>query len=123
SLQPRCLVIANNAHDLINSDIYGCEFPFDPNSMPPEGNTMPAEVCDKLTPHWFWTSTDDPENMKSTQQIIKMLKLCNQRRANYLLNVPPNKDGLIDDTCVNRMREIGNALRLKTTQRDKSGGK
>ncbi|MHC4675801.1 MAG: alpha-L-fucosidase [Planctomycetota bacterium] len=112
SLQPRCLVIGNNAHDLKNSDIYGCEFPFDPKGMPPEGNRMPAEVCDKLTPHWFWTSTDDQEDMKSVRKVVDMLKLCNERKANYLLNVPPNKNGLIDDACVKRLREIGAKLRM-----------
>ncbi|UCD29594.1 MAG: alpha-L-fucosidase, partial [Planctomycetota bacterium] len=111
SLQPRCLVLANNAHDLKNSDIYSCEFPYDPKGMPPEGNIMPAEVCDKFTPHWFWNSKDDPENMKNAKQVVEMVKLCNQRKANYLLNVPPNRDGLIDDNCVKRLCEIGSILR------------
>ena len=39
-----------------------------------------------------------------------MLKLCNRRRANYLLNVPPDRDGLIPDLYVARLREVGKLL-------------
>jgi len=106
SLQPRCLVIGNNAHSLNESDIYSCEFPWAPQGMPPEGNTIPAEVCDKISKTWFWNTTDGPKHLKDTPDIIKMLKLCNERNANYLLNVPPDRHGLISGIHLDRMQKL-----------------
>ncbi|MFH1719601.1 MAG: alpha-L-fucosidase [Planctomycetota bacterium] len=110
SLQPRCLVIGNNAHDLSESDVYGCELPWSPKGMPPEGNTMPAEVCDKISRTWFWNTADGPEHTKDARQIVEMLKLCNERNANYLLNVPPDRDGLISGVHLKRMQEVATLL-------------
>jgi alpha-L-fucosidase len=36
-----------------------------------------------------------------------MLKLCNSRQANYLLNVPPDRTGRIPEWLVRRLGEIG----------------
>ncbi len=107
SLQPDCLVIGNNAHDLVDSDIVGCELPWDPKSMPPEGNTLPTEVCDKLSRGWFWSTMETPDDVRSAREIVDLLELCNQRNANYLLNVPPDRDGLISGPRLERLREIG----------------
>jgi hypothetical protein len=106
SLQPKCLVIGNNAHNLKDSDVYSCEFPWDSKSMPPEGNRIPAEVCDKISRTWFWNTADRPEDVRDAKKIVKMLKLCNERNANYLLNVPPGRDGLISGAHLERMREV-----------------
>ncbi len=106
SLQRRCLVIGNNAHNLKDSDVYSCEFPWDPKSMPPEGSTAPAEVCDKISRTWFWNTADGPEYTKDAQEIVRMLRLCNKRNANYLLNVPPDRNGLISGIHLERMREL-----------------
>jgi alpha-L-fucosidase len=106
SLQPQCVVIGNNAHDLTESDVYSCEFPWRPDTMPPEGNVIPAEVCDKISGTWFWNSTIGPGNVKSAQDIMAMLKRCNERNANYLLNVPPGRDGLISGAHLERMQEL-----------------
>jgi alpha-L-fucosidase len=106
SLQPKCLVIGNNAHNLKDSDVYSCEFPWDPKSLPPEGNRIPAEVCDKISRTWFWNTGDKAEHVRDAREIIKMLKLCNERNANYLLNVPPDRNGLISGIHLERMEEI-----------------
>jgi len=106
SLQPKCVVIGNNAHNLKDSDVYSCEFPWDPKSMLPDGNGIPAEVCDKISRTWFWNTADTPEHVKTTQQILEMLKLCNERNANYLLNIPPDRNGLISGIHLKRMEEL-----------------
>jgi alpha-L-fucosidase len=36
-----------------------------------------------------------------------MLKLCNSRQANYLLNVPPDRTGRVPEWLVRRLVEIG----------------
>ena len=119
SLQRRCLVIGNNAHSLKDSDIYSCEFPWDSKGIPPEGNTMPAEVCDKISRTWFWNTADGPEHAKDAADIVKMLKLCNERNANYLLNVPPDRDGLISGAHLERMQEVAALLKANASAADK----
>jgi alpha-L-fucosidase len=114
SLQPRCLVIGNNAHDLGESDVYSCEYPWDPKGLPPEGNKMPAEVCDKISRGWFWSTMEKPSDVRSAREIVDLLTLCNSRNANYLLNVPPDSDGLISGARLERLKGIGELL--KTTR-------
>jgi len=115
SLQPACLVIANNCLNDSDTDIHSYEYPWlksahPERALPPEGNEHPAEVCDKLGPGWFWSTRENQTNVQSAEQVVKMLKLCNRRRANYLLNVEPNKSGLIPDYSVERLRQVGELL-------------
>ncbi len=118
SLQRRCLVIGNNAHNLKDSDVYSCEYPWDPKGFPPEGNKIPAEVCDKISATWFWNTADRPEHIKDASEIVKMLKLCNERNANYLLNVPPDRDGLISSAHLERMQEVAALINATKTGKD-----
>ena len=115
SHQPNCLVIANNCRDSRNTDIHGYEYPWLKSSrpataLPPENNSNPSEVCDKIGPGWFWSTSENEANVQSAEQIVSMLKLCNSRRANYLLNVAPDRSGLIPAYSIKRLREVGNLL-------------
>jgi len=112
SLQPACLVIANNSLDFQNTDIHSYEYPYlkatgAKTILPPAGNPHPAEVCDTIGAGWFWTSKETAAALKSADEVVAMLRLCNDRRANYLLNVAPDKTGLIPATAVERLRQIG----------------
>jgi alpha-L-fucosidase len=49
-----------------------------------------------------------------------MLKLCNSRRANYLLNVAPDTSGLIPAPSVNRLQEVGALLDADHTAGDRN---
>ena len=53
---------------------------------------------------------ENQTNLQSAEQVVKMLKLCNRQRADYLLNVEPNKSGLIPDYSVERLRQVGELL-------------
>ncbi len=118
SLQPQCLIIGNNARNLTDSDVYSYEFPWSrPSAMPPEGNTIPSEVSDTISGSWFWNSANTPGNVKSAQDILAMLKRCNERNANYLLNVPPDRDGLISGTQLERMQELARHMNAAGTAR------
>lgn len=108
SLQPGCIVVANNSQSLQESDVLSYEFPWK-HMLPPAGNSLPAEVCDTIQTgsRWFWRETKQPSNLQSAADVVARLKLCNERNANYLLNVPPDRDGLISGDHVHRLREIG----------------
>ena len=112
SLQPHCVVLANNADNLRDSDVLGYEYPWR-GEMPPPGNTLPAEVCDTIQTgqRWFWTEVRQPSDLQPAAQIVKTLRACNQRNANYLLDVPPDRDGLISGPQLARLREVGALVR------------
>jgi alpha-L-fucosidase len=114
SLQPRCLVLGNNAQDFRNSDILSHEFPWK-HGLPPEGNTAPSEVCDTIQPNqrWFWNKNLRPQDLQSATDIVRKLRLCNARCCNYLLNVPPDTNGLISGPYLERLREVGRLLKQK----------
>lgn len=116
ALQPEILVIANNGRDPAVTDILSYEYPWmkikDPdNALPPEDNTLPAEVCDTLSADWFWKAGRDQAGMKEAGEVVRMLRTANARKANYLLNVAPDPSGRIPDYAVDRLREIGRLLR------------
>ena len=112
SLQPHCLVLGNNAGDLKESDVLSYEFPWQ-HKLPPETNALPAEVCDTIQTgqRWFWRQATAPSDLQSADQMAERLRLCNARNANYLLNVPPDRDGLISGPQLQRLRELGNLVR------------
>lgn len=110
ALQPRCLVVANNADSLEVSDVLSFEFPWKPERLPPAGNRVPSEICDTIDKGgaWFWREAG-LEDLKPVDEIAARLRLANQRRSNYLLNVPPDREGLISGPHLERMRRIGKA--------------
>jgi alpha-L-fucosidase len=114
SLQPHCLVLGNNAHDFRSSDILSHEFPWK-HELPPEGNTAASEVCDTIQPkqRWFWDKNLHAEDLQSASEIVRKLRLCNERSCNYLLNVPPDTNGLISGPYLERLREVGRLLKQK----------
>jgi alpha-L-fucosidase len=115
SLQPDCVVIANNSTDFKNTDIHSYEYPWlkakGREPLPPKQNTSPAEVCDCITPGaWFWKTNLTEKSVTSASNVVSMLRVCNSRRANYLLNVPPDRTGRIPEWLVRRLEEIGQRL-------------
>jgi hypothetical protein len=112
--QPDCLVLVNNASDPAVTDITGVELPVKLAITIPEDNATPSEACDCLTPGgWFWKSMDDRAGLRGLMSAgfaVERLVFLNRRRCNYLLNVPPDRNGLISPYCQQRLAEIG-ALR------------
>jgi len=116
SLQPDCIVIANNSHDLRETDIHSFEFPIYKNEKgyPATTNTIPSEVCDTIvsTGTWFWQPGME-SHIRSAEDIVGVLENCNARNANYLLDVGPDRSGRISEPFVQRLKEIGDLCRAK----------
>jgi alpha-L-fucosidase len=112
TLQSRCIVVGNNARNLQESDVLSYEYPWQ-QLVPPVGNDLPAEVCDTIQTgsRWFWKEAKQPSDLQSAEDIVARLKLCNDRGANYLLNIPPDRDGLISGQHLQRLHEIGNLIK------------
>jgi alpha-L-fucosidase len=111
ALQPGCLLLANNARNLVDSDVLSYEFPWK-SEMPPANNALPAEVCDTIQTgqRWFWRAVTKPADLQPAQAIVDKIRDCNSRNANYLLDVPPDRDGLISGPQLQRLREVGRLL-------------
>ena len=111
-LQPRCLVVANNARDLSNSDVYSVEYNIADNkdSLPEPGNTIPYELSDTIIASWFWNGKAEAPTKRTPKEIAELLRVCNSRSANLLFNVPPNPEGLISNLWLEYLREV-NRLR------------
>jgi len=109
SLQPDCIVIANNAKWFSMTDIAGYEYPWS-KTLPPEENTNPSEVCDKLQQGWFSSVPlgEDSDPIINADYIVnKMLIPMNARHSTYLLNCAPNSKGLLPESVVRVLEEVG----------------
>ena len=111
-LQPHCLILGNNSRSLHQSDVLSIEFPWK-TALPPVANARPAEVCDTIQTgaRWFWREVKQPSDLQSAETLVARLKACNERNANYLLDVPPDPDGLLSGPQLRRLREVGALLR------------
>lgn len=110
SIQPKCLVIGNNSHDPKDSDVYGVEVPAHPDNYPPKDKPMPGEVCDKISSVWFW-NYDNEKTVLTPEDIASKLRMCRDRNSNLLLNVPPDKNGLISGIHLKAMENFKKSLK------------
>lgn len=116
SLQPNCLVIANNSHDFRQTDIYSYELPLykGGKGLPVAENKSSSEVCDCICYGWFWEKAqEEMKTLHNAADIVASVHKWNSRKANYLLNVPPDITGRIPEYSVKRLQEVG---KLLTTQ-------
>ena len=68
------------------------------------------EVCMTMNDTWGYKSYD--HNWKSTETLIRNLVDITSKGGNYLLNVGPTSEGLIPQPSVDRLKEIGDWLRV-----------
>lgn len=113
SLHPDCIVLANNSTDYTQTDIHSYEFPWliarkehiPGDELPPVDNACPAEVFDTATGGWFWNTSN--KCLVDAQKAVEMLRISNERSANYLLNIGPDRSGLIRSPFLELLQEIG----------------
>lgn len=112
SIQPNCVVMDLNAakypaEALFYTDIKSYEQGAGQH-ISKEKNQLPALSCLPINSAWFWktsfpsTPVKDPSKLVS-ENIIPL----NNAHCNFILNVAPNKDGLIDDNALAALKEIG----------------
>lgn len=104
SLQPECLIInhqyeSNLAHsDVPFADASGGTFLFSTDYM------RPTAGSDNLCRGWFYSP--GPTAIRRTpEQIVKNLVMYNSHHSVYILNVAPNKAGLIPEECITTLKE------------------
>lgn len=68
----------------------------------------PGESDAKATTRgWFW---HEGEGVQSAERLFQMYLETVGRNATLILNLPPNKAGILPEATVNRMTELGNLL-------------
>jgi alpha-L-fucosidase len=81
-------------------------------TIPPAGfgPGVDWESCMTMNDHWGYNKFD--EHWKSTQTLVRNLIDCASKGGNYLLNVGPTSEGLIPAPSVERLKEIGDWMRI-----------
>lgn len=70
---------------------------------------MPGEVCDTIGKQWFFEEGDKP---RPDEVLRKQFEQCRKRGANFLLNVPPDKHGLIPDDAIAALARLAKSARM-----------
>jgi len=73
--------------------------------VPPTGLDYDWEVCMTMNTSWGYKWYDN--NWKSSEMLIRMLVDIASKGGNLLLNVGPTAEGLIPDSSIVRLKEIG----------------
>src|ERR1043166_5342136 len=113
-LQPQALVGSNHHH----RPFPGEDFQMFEKDLPgrntagfnqTEISTLPLETAETINNSWGYNSND--KNFKSTRELVRYLVRAAGNDANFLLNVGPMPDGLIQPEAGARLREMGAWLR------------
>jgi alpha-L-fucosidase len=111
SLQPNCL-LTDHTHLASPWDVDIVNFEEPTGTFAPPTNTYAATQEQKINASggndWFWAPSIG--NLMTSATIVDgHLKKLEPLWTNFLLNCPPNRDGLLDATIVSRLAEVGMA--------------
>jgi alpha-L-fucosidase len=112
ALQPDCLVLDLNGLTVPwDSDLTFIEEPKGGVFCPP-GNTYAASQGQTISPAgWFWHPST-PSAVLTPEQIVDgHLSVLEPRYCTFILNCPPNPQGLLDSTVVETLRAVGSRWR------------
>ena len=70
----------------------------------------PAEVNTSIRPGWFYHAEED-DKVRSLEELLSIYYSSVGGNATFLLNIPPDKRGLLHENDVERLREIGDYLK------------
>jgi alpha-L-fucosidase len=101
-LQPPCLI--NNRLGL------PADYGTPEQKIPGESQTTAFEVCMTLNKHWGYNQNDN--DWKPPKEMIQNLVDIASKGGNYLLNVGPTAEGLIPAPSVERLREVGDWMKV-----------
>jgi alpha-L-fucosidase len=79
--------------------------------IPEETLPYPWETCMTMAGQWSYNAND---TYKPARQLIQMLAQVVSRGGNYLLNVGPGPDGELHPTAYQRLKEIGDWMKVNS---------
>ncbi len=95
-----------------NPEKVGGDFGTPEQSIPVQGfgSNLLWEACMTMNHTWGFKRND--HDWKSTQTLVRNLIDCASKGGNYLLNVGPTGEGLIPQPSIERLREMGDWLKV-----------
>ncbi len=120
SIQPNCLVMDLNAakypaEALYYTDIKSYEQGAGQH-ISKETNRLPALSCLPINGAWFWKTKFPNESVKDPAVLVKdNLVPFNKAYCNFILNVAPNREGLIDPNALAALQKMGELWTEKAT--------
>ncbi len=112
SIQPNCLVMDLNAakypaEALFYGDIKSYEQGAGQH-ISKEKNQLPALSCLPLQANWFWKTSFPTTDVKDPAQMVNdNIVPMGKAYCNFILNVAPNRDGLMDENALEALKKIG----------------
>jgi len=112
SLQPNCLVMDLNAakypaEGLFYTDIKSYEQGAGQH-ISTATNHLPALSCLPINSAWFWKPSFPSQAVKDPAKLVDdNIVPFNKAYCNFILNVAPNRNGLIDDNALAALKAIG----------------
>lgn len=114
-LQPACL-IGNNHHQV---PFEGEDIQIFERDLPGENTAglsgqdisqLPLETCETMNGMWGYKITD--QNYKSTRTLVHYLVRAAGKNANLLMNIGPQPDGNLPEVALERLRELGEWMKV-----------
>lgn len=81
---------------------------------------LPAECDVSIRPGWFWHEKEN-ERVKTGRDLLDLYYRSVGRNASFLLNVPPDRRGLVHEKDLVSLREFGSLVR-RTFERNLAAG-
>ncbi len=112
-LQPDCLLVDNtHLQCLYNNDLLHHEA----GGEYPENNRLPGLFSLLINTEggngWFWKEDVAAAKLLSVTDLVdNTLDVLTPQWVTFVLNLPPNKKGVLDDNIVARLKEVGRAWR------------
>lgn len=112
SLQPNCLFMDLNAAKYPATALFYTDIKsYEQNAgqrISKTSNQLPALSCLPINDAWFWKKSFPTSPVKDPAKLVNdnIIPL-NKAFCNFILNVSPNRDGLIDDNAIAALDKIG----------------
>lgn len=112
SLQPNCLVMDLNAAKYPREALYYTEIKsYEQGAgqkISTSENNLPALACLPLQRTWFWKESMPTDELKDVDWLVnENVVPYNKAYCNFILNVAPNRDGLMDANALEALKKIG----------------
>ena len=102
-LQPDCVVNSRLGYHL-------GDYTVEEQTIPADGNPLPWESCMTLNRHWGYKKDDF--DWKPASELVRNLVDIASKGGNFLLNVGPTGEGVIPAPSVERLREVGEWMKV-----------
>lgn len=114
-LQPACMVANNHHQDVLPGEdiqIFERDVPGENTAGYSEQAlaTLPKETCQTMNGMWGYKVKDT--DYKSVEELVALLVRCSGMGANLLLNIGPRADGRLPEQSIDRLRGIGEWLKV-----------